>query len=99
MRILLKNTTDDGFKEVIVKNELEALQNLGGGYIETVTLTTDCVGVCNEEGRMKGLPANCNYLGVDFVGPILLAGVDGEDFTDYPWSVTMANKGIAEAGR
>ena len=27
---------------------------------------------------------NCRFLGVDFVGPILVVGVDGEKFTDVP---------------
>lgn len=31
-----------------------------------------------------GLPHNTRFVGVDFVGPILIAGVDGEEFTDVP---------------
>lgn len=33
-----------------VPNTLEALQGLVGGYIETVTVATDAVIICNEEG-------------------------------------------------
>ena len=36
-----------------VANDLEALQKLVGGYIETVT-AGDVVIICNEEGKMKG---------------------------------------------
>ena len=94
MRILIKRTYDTGFREISVKNELKEFQDLVGGPIEAVTIATDAVVICNEEGRLQGLEPNCNYMGIDFVGPILIVGVDGEEFTDSPWSVTMANKGI-----
>ena len=94
IRILQKRVQDKGFKEVIIPNRLESFQNLVGGPIETVTVATDCVVICNEEGRLQDLECNCSYMGIDFVGPILIVGVDGEEFTDSPWSVTMANKGI-----
>ena len=67
-----------------VPNTLEALQGLVGGYIETVTVATDAVIICNEEGRLIGLEPNCTLLGVHFVGPIVVAGVAGEEFTDLP---------------
>lgn len=71
--------------EVIdIPNTLEALQEKVGGYIETVTFATDAAIICNEEGRLMGLPYNCNLLGVSFVGPILIVGVDGEEFTGIP---------------
>lgn len=63
---------------------LQNLQNTVGGYIETVTLTEDLVIICNEEGRLLGLPHNCSVCGVDFVGPIVFAGVSGEDIADIP---------------
>lgn len=55
-----------------------------GGYIETVTFAQDACVICNEEGRLLGMEDNCRFLGVDFVGPILVVGVDGEKFTDVP---------------
>lgn len=95
MKALLKGTQDDGFREIVIPNDLHVLQQLVGGYIETVTFATDAAIICNEEGRLHGLEHNCSYLGVDFVGPILIVGVDGDEFTDCPMSVTMANGGIA----
>ena len=65
-----------------IPNTLEELQAAVGGCIETVTVAEDCVIICNEEGRLLGLPHNMRFLGVDFVGPILFAGTSGEDFTD-----------------
>lgn len=63
---------------------LKNLQQTVGGYIETVTIAEDAVIICNEEGRLLGMPYNCNVVGIDFVGPIVFAGVSGEDFTDLP---------------
>ena len=67
-----------------IPNTLEELQAAVGGYIETVTIEEDCVIICNEEGRLRGMPHNVKFLGVDFVGPILIAGVSDEGFTDLP---------------
>lgn len=74
---------DPGKPPVItqVKNTLEALQQAVGGPIETVTLARDAVIICNEEGRLMGLPHNCRLLGIDFVGTILVVGVDGDEFS------------------
>ena len=66
--------------EPLFDNDLKAFQEAVGGYIETVTLATDLVIICNEEGRLKGLPWNCTAFGVDFVGTIVVAGVKGEEF-------------------
>ena len=41
-----------------IPNALEELQATIGGYIETVTIATDVVIICNEEGRLQGLPHN-----------------------------------------
>lgn len=67
--------------EVIeVENTLEALQKKVGGYIEAVTIAPDACIVCNEEGWLRGMPYNITFGGVDLVGPILIVGVDGDEF-------------------
>lgn len=66
--------------EPLFNNELKAFQEAVGGYIETVTLATDLVIICNEEGRLLGLPSNCKVCGVDFVGTILAVGRKEDDF-------------------
>lgn len=71
-------------KHVWITNSLKNLQAYVGGYIETVTLAEDLVIICNEEGRLLGLPYNCNICGVDFVGDIIIARVQGEEFADLP---------------
>lgn len=67
-----------------IPNTLEALQKIVGGYIETVTLSSNMVIICNEEGRMLELPYNCDVCGVGFCGTIIFAGIDGEEFADVP---------------
>lgn len=62
-----------------VDNTLEALQQAVGGPIETVTFSLDAAIICNEEGRLQGLPYNCDFLGISFVSPILIVGVDGDE--------------------
>lgn len=64
-----------------VDNTLEALQQAVGGPIETVTLARDAVIICNEEGWLRDLPFNCRFCRINFVGTILVVGVDGEEFS------------------
>lgn len=72
-----------------VDDTLAALQQEVGGYIETVSIA-DVVIICNEEGRLCGLPYNCRFGGVDFVGTILVVGTKGEEFCDVPAFFKMA---------
>ena len=73
-------------RHVWMSNSLEAFQRAVGGYIEAVSLATDAVIVCNEEGRLMGLEPNCSICGVNFVGDLVLCGVKGEEFADWPMS-------------
>lgn len=67
-----------------VENTLKALQTEVGGYIETVTIASDAVVICNEEGLLLGMPYNCRFFGVDFVGPILVVCRSRDEFCDVP---------------
>lgn len=80
-----------------IPNTLEALQEKVGGYIETVTFATDACIICNEEGRLLGLPDNFWLLGVHFVGPILIVGIDGEEFTGLPDDMLHMFRFVGEA--
>lgn len=66
--------------EPLFENSLEALQAAVGGCIETVTFSEDLVIICNEEGRLRGLPFNVEIGGVGFVGTILAVGMKGDEF-------------------
>lgn len=82
-----------------IPNTLEELQDTVGGYIETVTFASDATVICNEEGRLMGLEHNCRFLGVDFAGPIVIAGVNGEEFCDLdPETMGLLLRGLNKAG-
>ena len=38
--------------------------------------------ICNEEGRIQGLPFNLGLFGILFFGTVLVVGTAGENFTD-----------------
>ena len=89
----MRTALEDGMKVIFkepgkrceyrdIEYTLQALQKAVGGYIETVTIAEDLVIICNEEGRLKGLPYNCEAAGINFVGNILFVGADEADFTD-----------------
>lgn len=67
-----------------IPNTLEALQELVGGYIETVTLAPGLVGIVNEEGFILDLPYNMDLHGNPIFGTLVIAGVVGEEFYDVP---------------
>ena len=67
-----------------VPNELEVFQQLVDGYIECVTVDSEALVICDEEGRLKDKPYNCTICGVDFVGTIVIVGRDGPEFDDLP---------------
>ena len=77
---------------VEIDNTLKALQKAVDGYIEAVTVASDMVIICNEEGVIRGLPYNCTLLGHHFFGKILFVGVDGEEFADVPVPLEDINR-------
>ena len=78
--VMIKEPGKDPRVEPLFPNELEAFQKAVGGYIETVTVADDLVVICNEEGILKVMPYNCEAFGNMFLGPIVVAGVKGEEF-------------------
>ena len=72
-----------------IENTLDALKSLVGGYIEVVGLDDGVLLICNEEGKMQGLPPNFST-GYDvIVGTAVFVSFDGgEDFTDLnDWQI------------
>lgn len=65
-----------------IENTLEALQHEVGGYIETITLASDLVLICDEEGRLKGKKVNepASIFKQDMVGDVLIVSTDEDDF-------------------
>lgn len=77
---VIKRPGEDPVVEPLFDNTLEAFQREVGGLIKTVTLATDLCLICNEEGRITGLPYNGECLGVDFYGTVIAVGVKGDEF-------------------
>ena len=65
-----------------IGNDLHSLQAEVGGLIECISFPNGCVVVCNEEGKLNGMPPN-RRLGADIIcGPFFVCDTtyDG-DFT------------------
>lgn len=64
---------------VTVPDKLESLQAAVGGYIEVLELDCGVCLICNEEGKLLGLPANRQVGGDIIAGTFLIVGeADGE---------------------
>lgn len=96
IRVFIKEPYQPGHKATI-SNTLPNLQNIVGGYIETYSIGSDFTIICNEEGRLLGLPRNCKLFDQVFVGTIIIAGIDGEKFSSCPLS-TEECKELIERG-
>lgn len=77
--------------ETEISDELEALQNAVEGDIQAVYPYEDPVAlICNEEGKLLGLPLNRSLTDDEgnvydiLVGKFLLVGLGEENFTDLP---------------
>lgn len=55
---VLKVEPDKAPELIEMKNDLEAMQAIVGGYIEVMPIADDVAIVCNEEGKMNGLELN-----------------------------------------
>lgn len=72
-------------KQVCFENTLENLQGFVGGWIESVRPFNDNVAIiCNEEGKLDGLPLN-RTISTDcfhdiIAGNFLVVGIGEEDF-------------------
>ena len=76
LKVFIKHPGKLGYTAVI-KDELEEMQELVGGYIETVRFLPDGLTiVCNEEGRL--IPLERNIL--DIYGTFFIVGVEGDEF-------------------
>lgn len=86
IKVIVKRPDEEFGHMTRISNTLENLQKTVGGYIETVTICTNTVVICNEEGLLRQLPYNCAVLNeeifVEFLGTIIVAGVTGDGFSD-----------------
>lgn len=81
MRIILYEVG----KEPVVKeiaNELNPMKQIVGGWIETFSQPDGIILVCNEEGKLIGLPMNRVMFNEPIAGNFFLCRSDGEEFAD-----------------
>lgn len=88
IRVIYKRCDFDPV-EIRVPNTLQQFQDMVGGYIETVMVGEDWIVLCDEEGRLKDRPWNCEVCGIDFCGPVVFVGVKGEEFADLPMDMDV----------
>lgn len=72
-----------------IKDDLKTYQAIVGGYIQCISIDENVDMVCNDEGKIIGLPINrplvFNNRLVDIIcGDFFIVGVDEADFTDLP---------------
>lgn len=71
-------------REAEIDNRLDTLQGIVGGLIETLYPWEDrVVLICNDEGKLMGLPLNRSLEDYDILaGAFLICGVSETDFSD-----------------
>lgn len=88
IKVIIKRPDEKHGHVTNISDSLKNLQKIVGGPIEIVSLPfPHTVLICNEEGKLRGLPTNflCGILLKDFiVGDAIICGTDGEDLTDIP---------------
>lgn len=88
--VIIKEPGKDPVVEPLFDNTLEAFQEAVGGYIETYSLAEGVCIICNEEGKLLGLPYNMSIFREDFVGTLVAVGVKGDEFASLKASQVPA---------
>lgn len=81
-RVLLFPVSGDP-QDMKIDKGLQAMQDLVGGYIENVTLEDGVGLICNEEGKLQGLPKNRRVAELNDVirGPFFISRYNEEGET------------------
>jgi hypothetical protein len=80
--VVIKEPGKPARVDPLFDNTLESFQKAVGGYIECVEFGygMSAVLVCNEEGKLRGLPFNVRIGFDDIVGAVVVCGVRGDEF-------------------
>ena len=97
--VLIKEPGKAPVVEPLFDNTLQSFQKAVGGYIETYYLGANVTVVCNEEGKLKGLPYNVTIGRENFVGAIVLCGTTADDFCSLKASQIPRLMAILEGER
>jgi len=66
-------------KLVEIEDTLEVEQEIVGGYLEELQISNTASIICNEEGKLRGLPANRRYGNDVIAGTFFITGVDDDE--------------------
>ena len=78
MKILAVRTGE--LPEVIdIEHSLDAESEFVGGYIQTISLSSTAILVCNDDGKVIGLKPNRVIPGDFIAGDFFIVGFDGRD--------------------
>ena len=102
IRVIIKRPDEEYGHVTYISDKLENLQKYVGGNIEIVEIgSKGAVMICNEEGKIHGLPCNCIIPNDYLVGEIIVFGTKGDEFDDIPitrpeWKKILADWGNSE---
>lgn len=71
-----------------ISDSLKNLQNIVGGYIQMVPISDKAAVICNEEGKLTGLPINCSFGKDILVGTIIIVGTEEDELADISLEMT-----------
>lgn len=75
----------------MIANTLEAMQAVVGGYIEVVRIgVSPLVIVCNEEGKLLGLPEDRPFANDVIRGTFFIVDTDGDEFASLDERLGLA---------
>lgn len=87
IKVIIKRWTEPFGHVAEIDNSVEKIQMIVGGHFEPVPITSELIFLCNEEGKLLGLPPNFKTPYDTIAGSVIVCGVDGEEFADVPISV------------
>ena len=79
MKIVIKKVNQDPVLTYI-NGDLKEMQDIVGGYIETFPVFDSILCVCNENGKLMGLPLNFKFGFDHIVGNVFFVAAGYEDF-------------------
>jgi hypothetical protein len=102
IKAIIKRPDERYGHSTYISKSLANLQRTVEGPIQTVSLGLSNVIICNEEGKLRGLPENFKiyrpYFHDTIVGTVIVVGVEEEDFTDVSVSFDDRKRYLREWG-
>lgn len=89
IKVIIKRPDEEYGHICRISSELENLKKIVGGWLEEDTIYTSFSGalnrihiICNEDGKPRNLETNIWIEGNEFVGTIIIVGLNDGEFAD-----------------